>query len=185
MNPFIVKDYFTKLEKLMLLHGFFITPVMLYNMDEKGVRLTVHHQQAVLAQRGAKRVHLVAQEHAENVTVVGCANAMECAIPPMVLFKGIRMKSEFSDNLPPGSTTLITEKRSMTIESFLLWLDHFNKYKTSGETLLIIDGAAFRINIRIVEKAESYGVHIFYLPSNTTHELQPMDEFVFKAFESY
>ena len=185
MNPFIVKDYFTKLEKLMSLHGFFNTPERLYNMDEKGVRLTVHHQQSVLVQRGAKRVHLVAQEHAENVTVVGCANAMGSAIPPMVLFKGIRLKSEFSDDLPPGSTTLMTEKGSMTIESFLIWLDHFNKYKTSGETLLIIDGAASHINIRIVEKAESFGIHIFCLPSNTTHELQPMDKSVFKAFESY
>lgn len=57
-------------------------PQRIFNLDEKGCRLTVHHQQTVLAQRGAKRVHLIANEHAENVRVVACINALGHAIPP-------------------------------------------------------------------------------------------------------
>ena len=38
-------------------------------IDEKGTWLTIHHQQqTVLAGKGAKRVQLVAPEHAESVT---------------------------------------------------------------------------------------------------------------------
>ncbi|KAG5874075.1 hypothetical protein JTB14_033424 [Gonioctena quinquepunctata] len=39
-------------------------PQSIYNMDEKGCRLTIHHQQTVLALEGSKRVHLVAPKHA-------------------------------------------------------------------------------------------------------------------------
>ncbi|VVC96867.1 unnamed protein product [Leptidea sinapis] len=41
-------------------------------MDEKGCRLTLHHQQKVFAANRTKRVHLISQEHAENVTVAIC-----------------------------------------------------------------------------------------------------------------
>ena len=57
-------------------------------MNEKGCRLTLHHQQQVLAQKGSKRVHLVDAERAENVTLVVCANAADNVIPAMVIYNG-------------------------------------------------------------------------------------------------
>ncbi|XP_044262782.1 uncharacterized protein LOC123010147 [Tribolium madens] len=99
LNRPIVEDYFSKLEALLNKTGLKHSPEKLYNMDEKGCRLTLHHQQKVIAKKGAKRVHLVSQEHAENVTIVACGNAMGHVIPPMILFKGQRMKPTFSDGL--------------------------------------------------------------------------------------
>ena len=61
LNPHIVKDYFDKLKAVMEEYELFDKPHCIFNMDEKGCRLTLHHQQQVMAQRGAKRVHLVAQ----------------------------------------------------------------------------------------------------------------------------
>lgn len=54
-------------------------------MDEKGCRLTLRHSQLLLALKGAKRIHLVSQAHAENATVVACVNTLSNAIPPMML----------------------------------------------------------------------------------------------------
>ena len=87
LNAHTVKDYFDKLKRVMEEYDLFDKPHLIYNMDEKGCRLTLHHQQQVMAQKGAKRVYLVAPEHAENVTLVVCANAVGCAVPPMVIFK--------------------------------------------------------------------------------------------------
>ncbi|KAK9687118.1 hypothetical protein QE152_g36692 [Popillia japonica] len=87
----------------------------IYNVDEKGCRLTLHHQQKVLAKKAAKRVHLVAPEHGENVSMVACANASGVAIPPTVLFKGQRIKPEWKDNLPHGSLALMTSKVSINV----------------------------------------------------------------------
>lgn len=154
-------------------------------MDEKGCRLTIHHQQTVLALKGSKRVHLIAPEHAENVTVVGCGNALGNSIPPMIIFKGQRLKPEFMDNLPPGSLVKMAPKGFMTTELFVDFLKHLAKYKIGNEVLLIFDGASSHLSYAIVEAADSLGITLYCLPSNTTHELQPLDKAVYKSFESH
>lgn len=183
LNPVIVKDYFTKLgnimDKLQVRHS----PHRIYNLDEKGCRLTLHHSQLVLAQKGARRVHLVAHEHAENATIVACVNAVGHTIPPMILFKGQRLKPTFKDNLPDGAVVHMAPKGSMTSEIFVKWLEHFATYKAPGKVLLILDGASCHLDIDIVLKAEEFDITIFCLPSNITHELQPLDKSVFRSFE--
>lgn len=184
LNRFIVADHFASLGKVMDQMNLKNKPQLIYNMDEKGCRLTIHHQQTVLALKGTKRVHLIAPEHAENVTVVGCGNALGNSVPPMIIFKGQRMKPEFVDNLPPGSLVKMAPKGSMTSDLFVEFLNHLAKYKTGNEILLIFDGASSHLSYGIVEAADSLGITLYCLPSNTTHELQPLDKAVFKSFES-
>ena len=179
LNPHIVKDYFDELKAVMEEYELFGKPHCIFNMDEKGCCLTLLHQQQVMAQRGAKRVHLVAPEHAENVSLVVCANATGSAIPLMVIFKGKRSKPEYGDNLPPNAMVC------MTTELFIKWLEHFSIYKPVGKVLLIFDGASSHLHLGIVDAAIANDVVIFCLPSNTTHELQPMDKSVFRSSEHY
>lgn len=183
LNPFIVEDHFTKLQNILTEMDIIDKPERIYNIDEKGCRLCLHSEQMVLAQKGARRVHIVGNEHGENVTIVSCGNALGSAIPPVILFKGKRMKPEWNDGLPPGSEIIMTPKGSMTTASFCSWIDHFGKYKTAGPCLLIFDGAKSHLDYSIVEKADQYDITLYCLPSNTTHELQPMDKSVFRAFE--
>lgn len=183
VNSTIFNDYFSKLKEIMTEKDLFQSPHLIYNMDEKGVRLTLHHQQQVLARKGEKRVHIIAPEHAENVIVVGCGNALGQAVPPMVLFKGKRKKDDWIDGMPPGTAIEMTPKGSMTTKTFVKWLDHFSKYKSDGHALLIMDGAASHLDITVVEAAERHSISLLCLPSNTTHELQPLDKSVFRSFE--
>lgn len=185
LNPYIVRDYFSKLDAVLEKWDLKHQPSKIYNMDEKGCRLTIHHQQLVVAQKGTKRIHMVAPEHAENVTIVACANALGNVIPPMIIFKGRRKKPTFSDGLPPGSQVEMTEKGSMTTSVFIKWLEHFAKYISQPPVLLIFDGAASHLDLSIVEKADELNIHLLCLPSNTTHELQPMDKSVFRSFEHH
>ncbi|XP_050304697.1 uncharacterized protein LOC126742166 [Anthonomus grandis grandis] len=185
MNMPIVDDYFHKLRETIEKLKLFDKPGNIYNMDEKGCRLTIHKQPIVLARKGAKRVHLTAPEHGENVSIVGCGNALGQSVPPFVLFKGQRLKPEWSDHLPPGSKAIVTNKGSMTCEAFIVWLTHFSSFKNSGPTLLIFDGAKSHLDISIVDAADRMGITLFCLPSNTSHELQPMDKSVFKSFETF
>lgn len=94
----------------------------MYNVDEKGRRLTIHKQPIVLVKKGSKRVHLTAPEHGENFSVVACGNALGQAIPPCILFKWKRLKPEWVDHLPPGSMALMMQKGSVTNKSFVSWL---------------------------------------------------------------
>lgn len=181
----IVDDYFKKVEQIINELDIKSNPQNLFNMEEKGWGLTIHHQQSILAQKGTKRVHLVAPEHAESVIVIGCCNAIGNYIPPMVIFKGKRLKPEFSDNLPPGSIVKMAPKGSMTTELFIDFVRHLARYKGPNAILLIFDGAACHLDYDIIEAAEEHNIILFCLPSNTTHELQPLDKSVYRSFESH
>ncbi|KAF9794422.1 hypothetical protein SFRURICE_009678 [Spodoptera frugiperda] len=139
LNKFIVDDHFQRLNEIYDKLDLKSRPEKIYNMDEKGCRLTIHHQQTVLAQKGAKRVHLQSSEHAESVTIAGCVNALGTSIPPMIIFKGKRLKPELYDNLPPGTLVEKSAKGYMTNELFIEFLKHLARYKTPGKCLLIRD----------------------------------------------
>ncbi|KAJ2952374.1 hypothetical protein O0L34_g4658 [Tuta absoluta] len=185
LNKPIVTPHFNEIRKLYDELDLHDHPEKVYNMDEKGCRLTLHRQPTVIAQKGAKRVHLQASEHGENVTVVRCANAVGNAIPPLILFKGKRKKPEYDLNLPAGSAVLMAPKGTMTTNLFIAFIQHFAKFKPFGKCLLIFDGAKCHLDFRIAEEAERHDIVLYCLPSNTTHELQPLDKACYKPFETY
>ncbi|KAI4466292.1 hypothetical protein MML48_3g00008862 [Holotrichia oblita] len=173
LNRPIVTEYFGKLKQILMDLNIMNQPQRIYNMDEKGCRLTLHHQQQVLSRKGAKRVHPIAPEHSESATVVTRGNALGKCGP------------EWIDSMPPGTSTAMTAKGSMTAVTFTIWLNHFVKFKSPGRCLLIFDGARSHLDAAIVDAAEAYDIMLPCLPSNTTHELQPLDKSVFRAFEHY
>jgi len=118
LNRFVVNDYFTKIERVQTELQLFHKPERIFNMDEKGCQLSLHHQQKILAKKGSKRVHLVAAEHGENVTIVACGSASGIVIPPIIIFKGQRKKSTLADELPPGSAVVMAHKGCMTTQRF-------------------------------------------------------------------
>lgn len=185
LNKHIVEQHFLEIKKIYDELDINEHPERLYNIDEKGCRLTIHHQQKVLAEKGNRRVHLISQEHAENVSIAMCVNAAGNAIPPMILFKGKRLKEEFTDNLPPGSLVKMAPKGSMTTALFINFIDHLGKHKASGKCLLVFDGASCHLDYDIVDAAEKNDIVLYCLPSNTTHELQPLDKSVNKSYEHF
>lgn len=81
LNKFIVDDHFQKLKAIFDEHNLFNCPEKIFNVDEKGCRLHFHKEPKVLAQKGAKHVHIVAKEHGESVTIVVFGNAIGTVIP--------------------------------------------------------------------------------------------------------
>lgn len=185
LNKFIVKDHFDKLGSLLTEFNIKYNSKKIFNMDEKGCRLTFHHQSTVLAQKSAKRVHFITNEHAESVTIVGCVSAISIAILPMIIFKGKRKKPEFTDNLPPESIIEMSAKGYMTTEIFIKFLNHLASFKPAGKILLVFDDAACHLDYTIVEAAEKVDIILYCLPSNTTHELQSLDKSVYRSFEHH
>ena len=53
-NRFIVSDYFNKFEATLEELNLLTRPDIIYNMDEKGFRLTLHHEQKVVTAKGRK-----------------------------------------------------------------------------------------------------------------------------------
>ncbi|XP_047108165.1 uncharacterized protein LOC124776966 [Schistocerca piceifrons] len=129
LNKIIVNDHFQKLKTVLSELELFDKPYLMNNMDEKGCRLALYKSPGVLAKKGVRRLHFVASEHGENVTIVSCGNAIGQVIPPMILFKGKRRKPEWGDYLPPGTAVEMTDKGSVNTATFIKWIHHFAKYK--------------------------------------------------------
>lgn len=56
LNKFIVGDYFSKLRDTFAELNIMDKPQNVFNIDEKGCRLTIHYEKSVLTQRGQKHV---------------------------------------------------------------------------------------------------------------------------------
>ena len=185
LNRFIVNHYFAKLMTTMEELGVMNKQECIYNINEKGCRLCLHKQPLVLTQKGGKRVKLIAADHGENVTIVSCGNAVGSAKPPLILFKGQRIKGEWLDELPSGSIAQITSRVNMKTEVLFDWLTHFSCYKVAGSCLLVFDGVTSHLDHSITKAADRHYITLLCLPSQTTHELQPMDKSVFGPLEHY
>lgn len=107
----------------------------------------------------------------------------------MIIFKGKRLKQEFTDNLPPETLVKIASKGSMTTSLFIDFIEHLVKYKSPGKCLLIFDDSSCHLDYDIVDAAEKHDIlyicALWQAPLNTTYELQPLNKSVNKSFENY
>ena len=181
-------DTFSKLLQDILQENS-IPPTRIFNMDETGLT-TVQKPQRVIAQKGKAQVGAITSaERGVNTTCVCCMSAAGQYIPPMILFKRMRMKDELKDGAPPGSLVLCNASGWMEQDMFLAWLNHFIasvKPTKDMSVLLIMDGhCSHTRNLDAINLARDSGVIMLSLPPHTTHRLQPLDVAFFRPLSIY
>lgn len=180
-----VAEFFNTLETVVDNNNLRGRPECVFNVDETGMPLS-NRPPNIIAQKGAKDVvSMTSVERGENVTVLACMNAAGQYIPPFVLFKGVRKRDDFLLGMPPGTEVTMTEKGWVTEEAFKLWLQHFNRYRTPGKVVLILDGHASHTSYSVVDLCDSFEIELVLLPPHTSHALQPLDVSFFKPLKTY
>ena len=86
-NRKAIKQYYNLLEETLQQNGLMNSPAQIYNMDESGMPLDPHPPN-VVAQKGQKKVRYRVSGKKEQITVLGCVNAIGQSLPPMVIFEG-------------------------------------------------------------------------------------------------
>lgn len=56
LNRVVVRDYFNKLKETLTQHDVIDKPERIFNVDEKGCQLSLHHQPQAPSERGKNRV---------------------------------------------------------------------------------------------------------------------------------
>jgi hypothetical protein len=100
----------------------------------------------------------------------------------MILSADKRLKAALGDNMSFETIVAMIAKANMGNGICEQWLQHFPKHKITGNTLRIFDGGSFHLDADPVRASDSSAVIFYCLPSNTTHELQPFDKSISKAF---
>ncbi len=82
-----IDGYYDLLEKTLKQDKLSTLPAQIYNMDESGMPLDPRPPN-IIAKQGQKKVRYRVSGKKEQITVLGCANAIGQAIPPMIIFDG-------------------------------------------------------------------------------------------------
>ena len=173
-------EAYNLLEETLQKHDLSNHPAQIYNMDESGMPLDPHPPN-IIAKRGQKKVRYRVSGKKEQITILGCTNAIGQAIPPMVIFEGKYLNYHWTSKEVPGTYYGMSGKGWTDQELFMHWLkDHFLKYAVVGRPiLLLLDGHSSHYEPCSVELANNNNVILFCLPPHTTQDSQPLDCTVF------
>ncbi|KAJ0172539.1 hypothetical protein K1T71_011678 [Dendrolimus kikuchii] len=75
-------------------------------------------------------------------------------------------------------------KGSMTCDLFVEFIQNQGRFKVLGKSLLIFDVAKCHLSIEALDEFDENDAVLYCLPSNTTHELQPLEKFINKSEEN-
>lgn len=185
-DPFILNDFFDKLEELVKENKLEDKPHCIYNCDETSFNSDPGSTK-VVAKRGENVHRVTAGSGRETTTVLACIRADGSKLPPMILHKGKRLWDSMfgGDKSYPDTSYFVSEKGWMTEEVFYSWFTNcFIPNVTEFPALLIYDGHLSHIGLKLIEKAVEMNVTILKLPPHTSHLLQPLDVSVFRGVKS-
>ena len=151
----------------------------IWNADETGFCLGSTSKK-VLARRGARSVHEVssASDH-QYITVSACGNAAGLKLPPFILYKGKHLYTTWTQGGPAAACYGVSESGWMEESNYIKWFEQqfypvVKHLLETGPIVLFFDGHFSHMSISLIKKARTLGIHLFCLPPNTNHILQPL-----------
>ena len=187
MNKLKVGRYFDLLQDTLNQNDLMNKPDFIYNVDETGIT-EVHKPPKVIAGKGKRNVYSVTSgEKGTTTTAVCCVNASGDYIPPMLIFKGRRASPALEKGAPPGSLITLSDSGWINGDLFYDWMVHFNTHRKknpNGKTLLIVDGHASHLTLKLMKYTQEQGIILLCLPSKCTHWLQPLDKSMYKPLKT-
>lgn len=187
-NPFTIDAYFTLLEKTIADLGLEEAPSRIWNLDESSF-CTDPSKTKVVGGRNLPCTRTTSAPGRENITVLLAASAAGDKIPPLIIFKGKNIWDQWQapENTGfPNTTYAATSNGWMETEVFENYFEKsFLKFiGPERPVLLIYDGHATHLSIKLIETASESNVAILKLPPHTSHILQPLDLSVFKPLKT-
>jgi hypothetical protein len=98
LNPTVVGEYFSLLRETM--EEYQIKPENIYNMDEKGVQLSIGSRVAALVDRDQKSAYQLEDGNRELITIIETICADGTALQPSVIFQGAQRNLEWGRTNP-------------------------------------------------------------------------------------
>lgn len=185
-DPFIMNDFYEKLELILEEKQLTDKPQNIWNCDETGF-CSDPGSTRVVCEKGVPAKRITGGSGRNMTTVLACVNAAGQCLPPAIIHQGKRMWDSMigGEEAYPNTAYFTTDNGWMTGVAFLSWFQKcFLKNVSEYPCLLIYDGHVSHISIELVELAMANDVVILKLPPHTSHILQPLDVAVFRGLKS-
>lgn len=187
MNKPNIMQWFDKYEKLLQDLNITDLPSHIWNLDECGVQDAFDSKRAI-GVTGQPLYQVKAGEKGDTTTVLPVFNAMGSVAALMIIFKGIRLKSECGVGAPAG--TMIRGSKDGWINKELFY--QFGKkfvesvVQDGKKHVLLLDGHGSHVyNLDFINLMKDNNIELFCFPPHSSHVLQPADRSVFKSFKSH
>jgi hypothetical protein len=181
-----VNSYFTHLVEIVETNDF--QGYQIYNCDESGLT-NVHKPLKVITAKGKRTVaSATSGERGTTTTIICAASATGMYVPPAMIFKRQRFKTELIDQAPTGTIGFCSKNGWIEADIFFEYVKHFVKHvkcTKNNPVLLILDGhSSHTKNLRMIDFARDHGLIVLSIPPHTSHKLQPLDRGLFKSLKS-
>ena len=186
VNDENLTHYYQLLKDCLQTNGLLDHPEQIYNMDETGVPLDPKPPK-IVARKGQKKVRHRTSGKKNQITVLGCANAVGQSQPPFVIFDAKQLNPKWMDGEVPGTRYGLSSSGWTDQVLFKGWLvEHFITHAVKGRPLfLLLDGHSSHFEPETIKFAKDNDIIIFCLPPHTTHEAQPLDVSLFGPFKHH
>ena len=136
-----------------------------------------------------RRVYIKGAGDREWISIVHTVSANGHSTTPVVIFKGISLQAQwFPNGFPDWHFTYLTNGWTCS-EITLHWLKKVflpeTKPTKNRWRLLILDGYSTHKNIKFIWEYFQNKVCLLFLPSHTSHVLQPLNLFIFGPLKIY
>lgn len=132
----------------------------------------------VIAKRKSKYVERVMNWSKSATSVMFAVNASGFVLPPYVVYKAKHLYTSWTEGGPTGTRYNRSKSGWFDSVTFLDWLQTViipHLRKLDGPKFLIGDNLSTHISLEAIQLCETYNIKFIFLPSNSTHLLQPLD----------
>lgn len=155
-----------------------------YNMDETGVLLSVLGSSKYLVNAEMPKTHRGSETKRTLITAVECISADGRSLPPLIIFPGVDLRSNWVCHEAPDWQSTCSKKGYMNSEINLEWMQKVfepsTRERANGRPrILISDGFETHESLDVLKFCSENNIIPCRLPSHTSHKLQPCDVSVF------
>jgi hypothetical protein len=182
-----LQSFFDHFSAVVTRHS--ITPTNIWNFDEHGLGMGVCTNQRVIGQSATARSYVKAPENRDWVTIIEACSADGRTIDPFILFKGKDLQSTwFPPDTPLNWKFRCTENAFTTNKVGLDWLRRIFLPQTENNgaaRLLLCDNHASHVSVPFMYECFVQNVQLVFMPSHSSHILQPLDVGVFSVLKAF
>lgn len=159
-----------------------LPPINIWNIDE----ITLYNPPEILTKE-MQSFSTVSSEN-NNLTIISAMNAGGDTIPPMIIFPYVDYNDFVLDGAPPETIGAMNSSGGSSEDLFLEFFRHFLRYAKPSKDLpciVLLDNHESHMCLPVHQLAKEKGVILITFQPHENHKVQPIDEGVSKAFQSY
>ena len=184
-SPEALRAFFDHFWTVMTSHDVQLSNI--WNFDEHGLGMGVCTNQRVLGSTQRPRSYLKTPENRDWVSIIEACSIDGRSTDPLILFKGKELQSTwFPPNTPLSWQFRCTENAFTTNSVTLAWLKEIflpQTFNNGATRILLCDNHGSHTTVLFMYECYMANVQLIYMPSHSSHILQPLDVGVFSALK--